>query len=342
MEMLYENSQILQLYYALKQKNLVYNHNFTYFSNKTSNTPVEYNHPDGWIYIDKGTGGQISLKHEQCRIVKSSDASITMHFRQQLHEFPRWKSVLLGQHVTSQIQLSAETDCTISLKLEDGVTTSQKTLSLSANNQITVNLEIDIADNASSLTFELSCSTPSAVICINYVIANIGNVAIETLPCMVSGIIGERKQYIATANPPAEELSLCETPVALNEHQTRLNSVINYRFGKQGDFSLLPDLRGYFSRAWNNASNIDKNADEREMAGSPNIQGDYVGTVEPDIFKEHKHTLNFAPINILNPTNGSPSNGVNITSTSDTQVTTKGHQETRPINIAELYTIKWA
>jgi hypothetical protein len=45
---------------------------------------------------------------------------------------------------------------------------------------------------------------------------------------------------------------------------------------------------------------------------------------------------------MLNPEKGSPAYGVNLAASTQTQITTEGDLETRPINIAELFTIKWA
>ncbi|RZF91249.1 hypothetical protein EXT42_14195 [Pseudoalteromonas sp. CO302Y] len=78
------------------------------------------------------------------------------------------------------------------------------------------------------------------------------------------------------------------------------------------------------------------------MSGDSNNTGDLVGTTEPDIFKEHQHTITFKPVNMLNPEKGAPAYGVNPTASTQTQITTEGDLETRPINIAELFTIKWA
>ena len=112
---------------------------------------------------------------------------------------------------------------------------------------------------------------------------------------MVQGVIGERKQYVATQNPPAEELALCNAPTELTAGHTRLDSVLNYRFGKGQTYSMLPDVRGLFSRAWNNGAAMDTDASSRTMLGNKSDKGDLVGTYEEDVFKEHLHDLAFRP-----------------------------------------------
>lgn len=330
------------LLFAMQQKNLVYNYDFRYFSNQTNTQPIKYNHPDGWIYSDPGNGSQISSENNGCRIVTSTEENATMSFRQNIHEFPRWKETLCSEHISCVAQLNVKGTGELHFCLSDGITYVQRTYTIQNSQELNISTELEIAMDAKTVFVELSCSSPSVVISVKKIFANKGYIALASLPCIVAGVIGERKQYVATEQAPAEELPLCTIPIALNSDQTRLNSVINYRFGKQGEFSLLPDFRGYFSRAWDNSAGRDKNAKQRKMSGDSNNIGDLVGTTEPDIFKEHQHTITFKPVNMLNPEKGSPAYGVNLAASTQTQITTEGDLETRPINIAELFTIKWA
>jgi hypothetical protein len=333
-----------KLIYALQQHNLVYNYNFLYFSNQfidPRTREVIYKHPDGWIYNDDGNGAQISLDGESCRIVTSHDKNPTMTFKQALHEFPRWKSMLLGKPVTAKVHLSLSKNCDLSVTLSDGIASSCKHFQGEEAGDYIVELHLDINATAEKLYIEIKSISISAVIKITKVYANLGTIAIENLPCIVNGFIGERKQYISTEIPPATELSLCEESVELSDSYSRLSSVLNNKFGagKNGN-SLLPDMRGYFSRAWDNGSTIDPDAEKRTILGKGNVKGDHVGTVEKDQYEQHDHQLKF---NINGQVYGGSSAAltiINITSGSKTEKS--GGAETRGKNIAELYTIKWS
>ncbi|SBS39206.1 hypothetical protein MSP8887_03707 [Marinomonas spartinae] len=333
------DKNINDLLFVLQQRNLVYNHKFLYFSNQTGITLIEYNHPDGWIYQDDGQGSQITLSDNTCRITTSNDDTNKMIFKQNLHEFPRWKDVLLEKRITCKALMHVEGQCDLSFRISDGITSNVETITCNST-AVAFNVNITVSEQAQCLFVELSTSSKSVVIAIQTIFANIGEFAMESLPCMVEGVIGERKQYIATEVAPAEELSLCANPpIELTSDYSRLNSVLNYRFGKKNENSLLPDIRGYFSRCWNNGATIDKDASEREMAGEPTKKGDFVGTLEEGIFKSHLHDLAFSPQSIVLGKE-SPGTGLNIAKPGKTEL--QGGKETRPVNIAELYTIKWS
>ena len=198
--------------------------------------------------------------------------------------------------------------------------------------------------NASKLVLVIKSSTENAEILIQKAYANIGNFALESLPCIINGFIGERKQYLSTEVAPTTEISLCEPTKKLSEYSgsyTRLSSFLNGKFGGDMSDSFLPDMRGYFSRSWDNGAGVDTSANDRKALGNGDIEGDHVGTEESDIFKEHQHDLKYktTPITFQS---GSPSYGLDITTTSTTELAGKGNEETRPKNIAELYTMKWA
>lgn len=325
--------------YSLGQLNLVYNYDFRYFSNQDG---TNYGTPDGWVYTDSGTNGSINFdpSSNQCIITKS-EGTESMTFTQALHEFPRWQQMLLGETVTGKIKLNTDKDGVVNVTLSDGV--SSFTGSTLKKGNAEIDLQLNINNAATELTLTIESTAPFVEVSLRSCNVNIGNVSIPNLPCVVNGIIGERKQYIATENPPAEELSLCSTPRELDENQTRLNSVLNGRFGT-GDNgnSLLLDVRGYFSRAWDNGSTIDPDAKDRTVPGTGSITGDHVSTFEQDAFLKHQHGLAFTVSSAQSTTGGTGPN-TNLVSApeSDTKEEANG-KETRPKNFYELYTIKWA
>jgi len=338
---------IEDILFAMQQQNLVYNHNFILYSNKAiNNTVLDYNHPDGWIYKDSGANAEIGFDEgtNSCLIQKSTDNS-KMTFSQFISEFPRWKDMIYGKKITASFNIenpaSATTDFEINFYLKDGISTSSKSIPFESGSTKKIDLELIVSKNAESVEIGLECSTSKAIIYINKVFANIGEIALETLPCVIQGVIGERKQYIATEFAPENELSLCKEPIELSNKFTRLNSVLNYRFGKgSGGNSMLLDMRGYFSRAWNNQSDTDTDAANRTPPGTGTIKGDHVSTFENDIFKKHDHGLNFSTNLMVTSGTGPSMSIINLNSNSKTEIEADG-LETRPKNIAELYTIKW-
>jgi microcystin-dependent protein len=343
------NDSIDDMLFAIQQQNLVYNYNFLYYSNKeTVASLVTLNHPDGWMYEDSGANGEVSFDEGtmSCLIQKSSDDSI-MTFTQVISEFPRWQETVPGKKVSAlaviQNPSSASTDFELTFSINDGISTSSKTIPFKSGDRKEISLELNVALGATKLEVNIECSTKKAIIYVNKIYANIGEIALDTLPCIVNGIIGERKQYIATENPPAEELSLCNAPIALTKDQTRLNSVLNGRFGKDGNgYSMLLDMRGYFSRAWDNGSTIDPNATDRTIPGKGTLTGDHVSTFEQDDFLKHDHGLDFT-VSTAQSTTGGTGPNTNLVSSPASKTNEEANgKETRPKNIYELYTIKWA
>ena len=336
------------LLFAMQQKNLVYNTDFLYYSNQVlhkEQMKITYNHPDGWVYADSDNNGSISynVANECCRIIKNAEQK-PMTFRQAIHEFPRWKRTLREKWVTASAVVSTPsgTSNKISLSLHDGINTSSRSVTLVPNEKCVIKVDLLVNDEADQLTVLLESSSPNATFDIYRVYANVGRVALSNLPLMVQGIIGERKQYISMETPPATELSLCQPSAPLTKGYSRLNSVLNGVFGAttKGE-SLLPDMRGYFSRSWNNGGTVDRDASTRSAWGQGIRIGDRVGTLEADAFRSHSHQLQFSiEGHILPGTAGTPLNSV-IKTAKDSTLSTGG-KETRGINIAELYTIKWA
>lgn len=334
---LYSSSDLWE---ALAQQNLVYNSDFRYYSNRVINgSQTDYKCPDGWLYEDPGRNGSIGFNEAtlSCRIIKSENEG-TMRFSQALHEFPRGRQTLAEKWVTARVSLHISTESKVRVLLDDGTATGEKTQRGPGNFEVEVQLLV--TPDAKFLRLIVECDTPFTTILISRAYANIGKVAIKSLPCMVQGIIGERRQYVATETAPAEELSLCAAPKELDADQTRLDSVLNGRFGKgPNKRSLLPDMRGYFSRSWNNGAATDPDAGNRTALGGE-VKGDRVSTVEQDEFREHKHGLSFSTDKPILAGKEISTTVIDTTRTSNTQVT--GGRETRPKNIAELYTIKWA
>lgn len=329
-----------KLLFAMQQKNLLYNGDFRYFSNQVPNTPVtNYGTPDGWVLSDPGVNGKIGFDPQtNCCIITKSEGNERMVFSQMLHEFPRWKEMLTNQFVTAKVFLSVSTQGTVDVKLTDGKDVS--TISKTGNGSFEFDIRLFVNKDATKLSLSIESATPFLKIAVSQVYANVGEVALKNLPCTVLGIIGERRQYVATETAPAEELSLCNAPVELGQEYTRLNSVLNGRFGTgPGKRSLLPDMRGYFSRSWNNGAAIDPDAKDRKALGGT-VTGDRVGTTEIDVFKKHDHKLKFSPDKPILAGKEVSATIINTLSTSKTDP--EGGLETRPVNIAELYTIKWA
>jgi hypothetical protein len=339
-----ENLGMDKLLFAMQQRNLVYNYNFLNYSNKTIDTLVTYGHPDGWVYQDPGTDGMIGFDPttNSCMIKKSTGTG-TMTFTQAINEFPRWTALISGKTVSASalIQVPGNVGCTITFLLNDGMDISSKTVYFNPGEQKEISISLDVNQAATQLMASITCSTSEVTIYIGKVYANVGAIALEYLPCIIEGIIGERRQYVSTAIPPATELSLCNASIELTASYTRLNSFLNGKFGTgPNGNSLLPDMRGYFSRAWDNGATTDPDAANRTALGQGTVTGDNVGTVEQDQFKEHTHPLQFDLSGQIPAGTSAALASINKALTSNTGTT--GGAETRGKNIAELYTIKWA
>ncbi len=334
-----KESDFKDLCYAMQQQNLVYNYNFLYYSNKdNSETLVDYKHPDGWVFSDKDGSIGFNTDNNCCQINTGAGKN-TMTLSQALHEFPRWKSKLAGETISSKAHMNLSDEAEIKFSLSDGITTESNSIVASGDIELQVHLKVSI--QAKYLILKIECMASNTVINISKVYANVGNIALDSLPCIVQGVIGERKQYIATETPPAEELSLCCEPIELSNIYTRLNSVLNGRFGiGDNGNSILLDMRGYFSRAWNNGSETDPDANNRRDPETGQIKGDHVSTFEKDVFLKHQHGLDFA-IGSAAIVDKGPNTTLVTSTKSDTNLANNG-KETRPKNIAELYTIKWA
>lgn len=322
--------------------NLVYNGDFRYFSNrKDTSIDIAWGHPDGWSYADPGPGAKIgtSFLDGGCVVLTGSGTG-TMTLRQALHEFPGWRSMLLGRAVTAIVRLTIAPGCELFLSLSDGRSETRRTLvttTAALTTEVALQLEVDA--NATGLFLSLSTSSPSVRLELRQTFANIGATAVEYAPCVVQQVIGQRRQYLATEFAPAEELSLCEPSAELSADYSRLDSVLNGRFGRGANKrSMLPDMRGYFSRSWDNGAGTDPDAAGREAWSGSSVKGDHVATLEPDIFAKHDH--GYATIGAPPPCQSGP--GSLAVTPKQARTDPEGGNETRPKNIAELYTMKWA
>lgn len=332
------------LLFAMQQRNLVYNYNFLMYSNKTVETAVTYGHPDGWVYHDPGNNGMIGFDptSNSC-LLKKSQGDDLMTFSQAISEFPRWKDTLTGKRVTAcaELHIPGDFPAEITFSIDDGKGVNSKSLNFEAGETKTMEVNLKVDGSATHLKLSIESSTSEVVIYVRKVYANIGSVAIESLPCMVEGTIGERKQYVSTEIPPPVELSLCKDSVELSDNYTRLNSFLNGRFGTgTNGNSLLPDMRGYFSRAWDNGAAVDPDANNRTALGQGSVTGDHVGTVQQDRIKEHTHPLKFDTTGQIpaGPSAALPS----INKLQESETDPFGGKETRGKNISELLTMKWA
>ncbi|UTW61745.1 hypothetical protein KFE98_17300 [bacterium SCSIO 12741] len=333
------------LLYAMQQRNLVYNYNFVNYSNKVVDTAVTYNHPDGWLYEDSGSDGQISFDPgtNSCIIVKSKGDDL-MTFSQSINEFPRYTQVVPGNRVSAcaVVNIPGESDGTVTFLLTDGDNTSSLTEVIPAGKTVNMEIGLDVGSSTNHLSLSLQSSTASLTIYIHKVYANVGEVALETLPCVVEGTIGERKQYMSTENPPSGELSLCQPTAELSSSYTRLSSFLDGKFGTGSNgLSMLPDMSGYFSRAWDNGAGVDPNAaNDRTALGDGSVKGDNVGTVQEDQVKEHTHSLDYDDSGEIPAGTAASLPSINKAVPSETGK--YGGVETRSKNISELYTMKWA
>lgn len=324
------------------QRNLVYNHDFRYFSNSGHG---KVNVPDGWTYADPGPNGSIGPAPSGAAllVVTSNDSSSTMQLQQALHEFPRWHETLNGRRVSGRVHLSMPANCRVTATLSDGISSNSVTWESAEGGAHVFAVGLDVNEDASGLHLSLESRSNAMEITISQIYANIGSVALDGLECMVRGVIGEVKQYIATEQAPAGELGLCEPARELTADESRLDSVLAGRFGVgTNGRSLLPDMRGYFVRAWDNGAQVDPDAVSRSHLGTgTEPSGDHVGTEQSDEFASHFHNVFYQPA--LGGTDGAALNQLATQKTALKAGTeNSGGKETRSKNLYLLYTMKWA
>ena len=98
----------------------------------------------------------------------------------------------------------------------------------------------------------------------------------------------------------------------------------------------VPDLQGQFLRGWDNAEGNDPDAATRTDSGDGSTTGDNVGTVQDEEVGPHQHALNTG-------SDDGDSRVHNAGSTAGTQrnVIASTGSETRPVNIAVMWVIKY-
>lgn len=328
---------LLARIYASQQQNLIYNYDFRYFSNQLSTISswYDYLHPDGWVYTDPGTDGKIGYDTGNgcCKIQTSSDGSGARVFKQALHEFVNWGNLLKGATVTLKAFVKGGN---ATVKLTDGITVlSYALLNTGAIEEVT--LQLSVSSSATELTVSIESSAASNVLEIYKVYANRGTTAIESLPCIVQGVIGELKSYDATEVPPAGELLIYS--VELPAGYTRLNSYLNGKFGTGSNGrSKLDDALGRYDRNWANGSANDPDRASRTTRGD-GITGDHVGT------KLGWQNLNHRHSQIANADDNSSGAIEAAQAGRNTGYTIYGNysggNQTNPIDRNTLKTIRW-
>ncbi len=347
---------------ASEQQNLVYNYDFRYFSNQRSTIEswYSYKHPDGWVFTDSGTDGEIGYDtvSECCKFQTSSDGAGTRSLRQALHEFVNWKKLLQGKTVTLKAMVKG---ANATVRITDGVTSQSAALQNTGGIE-EITLQIAVSAVATELTVLFESSTPSNTIEVYKVYGNRGNYAIETLPCIIQGKIGEVLTYDATETPPTGELEL--NGIELPAGYTRLNSFLHGKFGTGSNGrSKLRNGRGMFERQWNHGAGVDPNVVSRTTRGD-GTTGDHVGTKQLDAGQRIKGAVSMQ--NLGYPSSGNyssgalsnadlisyfvPSNisfvdymGISFDSANSISPSTAKTSdfETRSINYAVLKTIRW-
>jgi len=320
---------------AASEKNLVYNGAFRWFNNKSGIANwYDYKHPDGWTFADNGSDGKIGWNgtDEYCKIITSSDGS-SMSFKQALHEFPRWQTRLKAKKVTVKIHIKGPS--TTIVKLYDGVNTVQQALAGTGSIEI-IQLQLTIDASATGLVLEIVETNHTQTIEIQKAYCNIGDYAIETLPCIIEGRIGFWTGLDEAYPIDVFEGDTTEIPAGY----TRLESWLNKRFGTgAGGRSKLPEFQGRFMRVLANGNANDPDRASRTNRGD-GVTGDKPGTKQDHQYYSHSHGI----------TRGSASNypghdnvmgpAINAYTTSYTGAA--GGNETRGININVLAGIKWS
>ncbi|MEM7077742.1 MAG: hypothetical protein AAF513_03835 [Pseudomonadota bacterium] len=336
------NSHDNDLLFAMRQRNLVYNADLR----QRSNPAVDGNSigiPDGYVYQNAGAGAVIDAAAGQgIAITIGGDGALVLS--QNLHEFPGWRQVLPGHLVTATINVDipVETTVDISLALTDGIRTHTNTWSNPDSGLFSIDIDLTVAEDATRLSLTVTSDSAGASFSLLGLAANRGSIALPELACQVSGVIGGVHQYVGTQATPITQLNLCEVARELSEDETRLDTVLNGRFGRGNNSrSLLPDLRGYFLRAWDNGAPVDPDAGSRTPLGKdPAIKGDMVGTKQEDEIREHRHDIAYAPDALAPSGNTKPITPITQLKTGSTEPF--GGNETRGKNVAVMYTISWA
>lgn len=144
----------------------------------------------------------------------------------------------------------------------------------------------------------------------------------------------------AMQNPPTGFL-VCNGAALSTTTYSRLYAAIGNTHGGDSNTFYLPDLRGQFVRGWDGGKGLD--------------EGRIFGSLQDSLFKSHNHSVNDPghghsingtqsqganPVMSLGSINGGALNIVNP-NTTGISIQDTGGSETRPINVALLYCIKY-
>lgn len=159
---------------------------------------------------------------------------------------------------------------------------------------------------------------------------------------------------------------VCDGSTVSRSSYANLYSVIGDSFG-EGDGSTtfhLPDLRGRFLRGWDNSATNDPDAASRTASNTGGNTGDNIGSLQDHQLDSHNHSTNTTGAHV-HTTNfaqtswkvGTGSTFYNIDSSGGTvstrssgaasngnhshTITSAGGNETRPVNVAVNYIIKF-
>ncbi len=151
--------------------------------------------------------------------------------------------------------------------------------------------------------------------------------------------IGDIKPWPSEDLPDSGDWLECDGAELSIDDYNALYLVIGNTWGTadtSGNF-VLPDARGKFFRGWDHSAGNDPNADSR-------TGGDHVGSTQSDQFKRHQHRIGY--YNSTHATSGNepqidPWVGLGNLVVTFPEDTTVGGDETRPVNAAVMYVIRW-
>jgi len=172
--------------------------------------------------------------------------------------------------------------------------------------------------------------------------------AIQTLMSAGSAEVGEPRGFFAET-PPDGWLEADGSAVSRATYAA-LFAAIGVMFGN-GDGSTtfnLPDLRGRFLRGWDHGAGVDPDAASRADRGD-GTTGDHVGTKQAHALEEHEHKLDvgvdtgsdqmaYKADNVSTTLNPLPNN---VVATAGAHVANVSQNETRPVNIAVMWCVKY-
>jgi hypothetical protein len=318
--------------------NLVYNGNFTLFSNKKDQiaTFSDYGVPDGYLFEYDGDAliGIMtdSLSTKLCRIMGGSNSTF-VKLTQNIHEYPGLLSYLRGKTITIGAMLGYDYGI---VTIDDGVS------AVSVESHSTAILTKEISPSATKISVSFELREPTSGLYIQKVVANIGSAPQwDSPPLIHDGAIGQDYSSLAIANFPDNILEYdgSEIPSGF----TRLESVLNGKYGRGSNGrSKLPDARGRVMRVWAHGSANDPDRASRTDRGD-GVTGDKVGTLQNYADYRLASFDNWVGNVQVRASDACPigysvqTSGIN----NQTVITTQGGNEARMININKLAGMRW-